>query len=409
MGARAELEVELKDHMAQLAEVDRRKDEFLATLAHELRNPLAPIKMAAMLARSNCGCGGSDRYLEMIERQADNLTRIVDDLVEVSRLTRGTIELRRERVALATVVTRALDSVRAQLEQRRHAVVVRLPDDPVTVMADPVRLEQVLQNILLNAARYTPPGGNIAIVVEVRGSLAEIRVRDDGIGIPAEDLSRVFDLFRQLPDGASGLPSGLGIGLTMARALVELHGGTIDASSSGPGMGSEFVIRLPLPASVPAAESVIPPPLEPAATRHRRVLVVDDNADAGEALEELLRTSGHVVRRVRDGRSALRAVQEFRPDVVLLDLAMPRMDGYEVARRIRTRHPRVRVVAVTGYSQPQHHRRAAESGITDLLVKPVRIDALQRLLDGAALHSGPNLENPPTHDPVSGPTGRAAV
>jgi CheY-like chemotaxis protein/two-component sensor histidine kinase len=386
MGARAELEVELKDHMAQLAEADRRKDEFLATLAHELRNPLAPIKMAAMLARANCGCGGSDRYLEMIERQADNLTRIVDDLVEVSRLTRGTIELQRERVALATVVTRALDSVRAQLEQRRHAVVVRLPDDPVTVMADPVRLEQVLQNVLLNAARYTPPGGNIAIVVEAHGGLAEIRVRD---------------LFRQLPDRASGLPSGLGIGLTMARALVELHGGTIDASSEGPGLGSEFVIRLPLPATVPAAETVNPPPVEPAAPRHRRVLVVDDNADAGEALEELLRTSGHVVRRVRDGRSALRAVQEFRPDVVLLDLAMPRMDGYEVARRIRTKHPLVRVVAVTGYSQPQHHRRAAESGITDLLVKPVRVEALQRVLDA----SGNDSET----SSFSGHTGRAAV
>ena len=410
MRAPTELEIELKGRMAELAEADRRKDEFLATLAHELRNPLAPIKMAAMLARSNCGCGGSDRYLEMIERQADNLTRIVDDLVEVSRLTRGKIELKRERVALATVVTRAVESTRDLIEQRRHTVSVRMPDAPVMVVADPVRLEQALVNVLSNAARYTPPAGNVEIEVETRGGAAELRVRDDGMGIAAADLPRVFDLFRQLPDRAYGAQSGLGIGLTMARALVELHGGTIHASSEGPGLGSTFVIRIPI--LEPATErddTDRPSTVETKAAQARRVLVVDDNADAGEALEELLRTAGHEVHRARDGRSALRAVRDFRPDVVLLDLAMPRMDGYEVARRIGVSHPRVRIIAVTGYSQPQHHRRAAEVGITELLVKPVRVDVLRRALEQSDTTPGAGTEPGSNGRPLPGHAGHATV
>jgi CheY-like chemotaxis protein len=406
MRRRRDLEIELKDRMAELAEADRRKDEFLATLAHELRNPLAPIKMAAMLSRSNCACGGSQRYLDMIERQADNLTRLVDDLIEVSRLTHGRLELKRERIALATIVSRAVDSARGLLEQRRHSVAVTLPEGPVYVVADPLRLEQALVNLLANAAKYTPPDGEVEVEVEARGRSAQIRVRDNGVGIPSQELHRVFDLFRQAPDRSPGSQGGLGIGLTMARALVELHGGTIHATSKGPGSGSEFVIQIPLAdvasrsVDAPHSAGTSDPVGEP-----RRVLVVDDNADAGEALEELLRSSGHEVRRVRDGRSALRAVREFRPDVVLLDLAMPRMDGYEVASRIRASHPDIRLIAVTGYSQPHHHRRAADVGISGLLVKPVRVEALLR-----ALGDPPGPSGSENSGPLSGtrPSGRGS-
>ena len=377
MRRRGGLEIELQDRMAELAESDRRKDEFLAALAHELRNPLAPIKMASMLARSNCGCAGSHRYLEMIERQADNLTRIVDDLIEVSRLTHGKLTLKQERVALATIVTRAIDSARAYLEQRHHHVSVSVPDPPIPVMADPVRLEQALVNVLVNAAKYTPSEGSIAITVVSEGHEAIVRVRDSGVGISPRDLDRVFDLFRQMPDRIPGVvQGGLGIGLTMARALIDMHGGTIRASSDGPGTGSEFVIRLPIANGVADPETPHAAETETPATPRLRVLIVDDNADAGEALRELLQAEGHTVRLVRDGRSALRAVRDFAPAIVLLDIAMPRMDGYEVARRIRASHPDLRLIAVTGYSQPHHHRLAAEAGISDFLVKPVRVAAL---------------------------------
>ncbi|HET9252508.1 MAG TPA: response regulator [Candidatus Eisenbacteria bacterium] len=380
-----DLEIELQGRMAELAELDRRKDEFLATLAHELRNPLAPIKMAAMLARSNCECAGSHRYLEMIERQADNLTRIVDDLVEVSRLSHGKLTLMRERIALATVVTRAVDSARAHLEQRQHRVTVALPEEPLLVNADPVRLEQALVNVLVNAARYTPTEGRIDIAVEGEREEALVRVRDNGVGIRPQDLDRVFDLFRQMPERTPGAQGGLGIGLTMARALIELHGGSILASSEGPGAGSEFVIRLPVATPANEAGEVRSAGKSDAPLTPRcRVLIVDDNADAGEALQGLLLSEGHDVRLVRDGRSALRAVRDFAPALVLLDLAMPRMDGFEVARRIRARHPDVRLIAVTGYSQPDHHRRAAEAGISEFLVKPVRVEGLARVLAGVA-------------------------
>ena len=385
MRRRRDLEAELRDPMAELAESDRRKDEFLATLAHELRNPLAPIKMAAMLARTACTCAGSHRYLDMIERQADNLTRIVDDLIEISRLTHGKLTLQRERIALATIVTRAVDSARSYLEQRHHRVSVDLPDEPIPVMADPVRLEQALVNVLVNAAKYTPPEGHIDVAVQRDGNGAIVRVRDDGVGIPPRDLDRVFDLFRQMPDRRPDAQGGLGIGLTMARALVEMHGGAILASSEGLGTGSEFVIRLSLANGVAETDAAASASAaETSAVPRHRVLIVDDNTDAGEALRELLASGGHEVRLVQDGRSALRAVRDFGPSVVLLDLAMPRMDGYEVARRIRESHPNVRLIAVTGYSLPHHHRRAAEAGITDLLVKPVRVDVLARALRGAS-------------------------
>jgi len=393
MHRRGGLEIELQDRMAELAESDRRKDEFLATLAHELRNPLAPIKMAAMLARANCGCAGSHRYLEMIERQADNLTRIVDDLIEVSRITHGKITLKPEPIALGTIVTRAIDSAHAYLDHQHHRVSVSLPDAPTPVLADPVRLEQALVNVLANAAKYTHSGGSITITVESDGHEAIVRVRDNGMGIPPRELDRVFDLFRQ----AQGrLPlGGLGIGLTMARALIEMHGGTIRASSDGPGTGSEFVIRLPIANGVAVLEAPHAAETETPATPRLRVLIVDDNADAGEALRELLQAEGHTVRLVRDGRSALRAVRDFAPAIVLLDLAMPRMDGYEVARRIRARHPDVRLIAVTGYSQPQHHRLAAEAGISDLLVKPVRVAALAIALGRSEIRANPHTNGTP--------------
>jgi signal transduction histidine kinase/FixJ family two-component response regulator len=378
---RRRLERELQRRVQQLAEADRRKDEFLATLAHELRNPLAPIRMALTLHRSRPADG--PRYLDIVDRQAENLARLVDDLLDASRITRGKIELRRERVGIDAIVSRALDATRDLLERRGHALALTLPGEMVEVSGDPVRLEQVLVNLLANAAKYTPAGGRISVDVEAPGGDAVIRVRDTGVGMSPELLDRVFDLFSQAERTIDRAQGGLGIGLTLARRLVELHGGTIVARSDGPGHGAEFVVLLPRAAerAAPAAADGAVPPL--AAEAALRVLVVDDNGDAAEVLAALLRAEGHeVCAVVGDGATALRAAAEHRPDVVLLDLGLPVLDGFEVARRLREGGSEAALVAISGYGQVRDRERSASAGFAAHLVKPVRLEALATALRG---------------------------
>ncbi|MFT3774657.1 MAG: ATP-binding protein [Minicystis sp.] len=370
------------------ADADRRKDEFLAMLAHELRNPLAPMRLALHMLRSSSAGAPSERHLQILERQTDNLARIVDDLLDVSRVTRGKIVLRRERLALSTVVARALDATRGLVESRRHEVTVTLPDAPVHVLADAVRLEQILVNLLTNAAKYTDPGGRIDVVVERVANRVDVSVRDTGIGIAPHMLDRIWHLFQQADRSLDRAQGGLGIGLSIVRRLVELHGGTIEAKSRGLGLGSTFVLHLPLapeiarPADEPApANDVVPS--NGASPRRLRVLVVDDNVDAAITLADLVRAQGHDVRIAHDGHEALAAAGEQRPELVFLDIGLPGMDGYEVARRLRDAVP-ARLVALTGYGQEADRRRAAEAGFAQHLVKPAQPDAVIGLLKATA-------------------------
>jgi PAS domain S-box-containing protein len=365
-----------------LKDADRRKDEFLAMLAHELRNPLAPISNALHLVRLH----GADpqQALEMIERQVEHMVRLVDDLLDVSRITRGKIELRRERVDLAAVAVRAVEGSRPLIDARRHRLEMRLPDGPLPVDGDPMRLAQVVWNLLNNAAKYTPEGGRIALTVEAAGGEAVVRVRDTGMGIPADMLARVFDLFTQVDRTLDRAEGGLGIGLTLVRRLTEMHGGTVAAHSAGPGQGSEFVVRLPLAAGAPAEAPVAGAPAVPPgpAPRGRRILLVDDNRDSADSLAMLLQLLGHDVRTAYDGRQALVVAGAYQPDLVLLDIGLPGLNGYEVAAQLRAMFGtgRMVLVALTGYGSQEDRRQTREAGFDDHLVKPVDLDALRELL-----------------------------
>ncbi|APR74880.1 Chemotaxis protein methyltransferase CheR [Minicystis rosea] len=367
-------------------EAERRKDEFLAMLAHELRNPLAPMRLALHLLRMQTSGAAMDRHLQILERQTNNLARLVDDLLDVSRVTRGKIQLRMERVEVATVVTRALEATRGLCESRRHHVTVALPDEPIVVFADAVRLEQILVNLITNAAKYTDPGGHLDVRVRRDGDRVEMSVKDDGIGIAKHMLDRVWNLFQQAERSLDRAQGGLGIGLSIVRRLVELHGGTTEARSPGLGGGSTFFVWLP----IAAAEPVTPPKDDVdtararAAARKLRVLIVDDNVDAATTLGELVRGEGHDVRLAHDGPTALVAAGEQRPEIVFLDIGLPGMDGYEVARRLRAAGPRAaKLVALTGYGQEADRKRAAEAGFAQHLVKPALASAVLDLLAGA--------------------------
>jgi two-component system CheB/CheR fusion protein len=368
-----------------LAEADRRKDEFLAMLAHELRNPLAPIRNAVhVLRRSD---GPEDRIewaRDVIERQVEHLARLIDDLLDVSRITQGRITLRKEKVELMTIVARAIETSRPLVEARKHELSVSLPQAPVQLECDPTRLVQVLSNLLDNAAKYTEEGGQIWLIAENAWEEVVIRVKDTGVGIPAELLPCVFDLFKQADRSLARSQGGLGIGLTLVRRLVELHGGRVEAASAGPGRGSEFAIRIP--AGAPAAasrtdENLQRDELHPAAGR--RILVVDDNFDSAESLAMVLTIYGHETAMAHDGASALELAASFKPHVVVLDIGLPDLDGYHVARRLRER-PETRtskLVALTGYGQDEDRQRAAEAGFDHHLVKPVDPDRLRQLLE----------------------------
>jgi len=385
---RLRLEQELRHRAEELADADRRKDEFLAVLAHELRNPLAPIRNALhILGMPTADVATVKQAKEMMGRQVQNLMRLVDDLLDVSRIMRGRIELRKERIDLAAAVQRAVETATPAINDARHHLTVALPAEPLTVEADAIRLAQAIGNLLHNAAKYTEPGGRISLIVERDGEAAVVHVRDSGIGIGPEMLPRIFGLFVQADRALNRAQGGMGIGLTLVRTLVQLHGGSVVAQSDGPGKGSEFIIRLPIVARAehePRSGGSVPGKSAPRLPR-RRVLVVDDNVDAAKSLAVVLRLAGQDVRVVHDGAAALTAARADGPDIIFLDIGMPGMDGYECARLLRE-DPAfcgTVLVALTGWGQPEDRRRSHEAGFDHHIVKPLEPDLVQTLLTTA--------------------------
>lgn len=364
-------------------EAERRKDEFLAVLAHELRNPLAPIHNAVQVLRKTEDAPLQKRraLVGMMERQVRHLVRLVDDLIEISRIERDKIELRRERCDLASILQNAIETAQPLIEQNHHKIGLHLPDEKIALLGDPVRLVQIFANLVNNAAKYTPPGGAIDIVVERRGHAIEVSVRDNGVGIPPESLPHVFELFMQ-GDSGRGV-GGLGIGLALTCKLVQLHGGTIEARSQGRDKGSEFVVRLPLQPSVPETASPAKAP-ENGAHRPIRALVIDDDLDVANSLGILLSTLGAEIRVAYDGLSGMDAIRDFAPEVVFIDLGMPGMDGCETARRIRATEigRKLRLVALTGWGQDGTRARTKEAGFDAHLIKPASLEALEQALQG---------------------------
>ncbi len=386
----AERTVEVQASMARLTaseealkDADRRKDEFLAMLAHELRNPLAPVRNAVQIMRLKAPDDPELRWCrDVIERQVDQLTRLVDDLLDVSRITRGNIRLQMAPVDLATVVTGAVETSRPLIDARRHHLALELPAQGVMVEGDLTRLTQVVANLLNNAAKYQEEGGHITLKVETEGPEVVVRVRDRGMGIPPEMLSKVFSLFAQLEGTVDRAQGGLGIGLSLVKTLVEMHHGSVEALSDGRGRGTEMVIRLPFLAATPGAEvgadraTTVAVPC-----RSLSILVVDDNIDGAESMARLLRRAGHGVQVAHDGRQAVEIATAERPTVVLLDIGLPEMDGYQVCRRLRQEGlAQALIVAMSGYGQQEDKRRSQEAGFDLHLVKPVSPTELIALL-----------------------------
>lgn len=368
-----------------LREADRQKDEFLAMLAHELRNPLAPIRNAIEIMKLK---GSTDPNVqaarEMIDRQVSHMVRLVDDLLDVSRITRGSLKLRKAQADLVEILNQVVDDSRPQFEKAGLALSVSLPSRPMCIDADPVRLAQVFSNLLHNARKFTPQGGEIRLTAEQQGSDLAVSVADNGIGIPAEALSGLFEMFTQLQADPGSPPRGLGIGLALSRRLVEMHGGSIEARSEGPGRGSEFMVRLPGITGICAPHlCASADPAAIGADTARRFLVVDDEADVRESLVTLLRLHGHEVEAAHDGLEAVESAARFRPDVILLDIGLPNLDGYSACRRIRE-HPwskQMTIFALTGWGQDDDIRKTREAGFDHHLVKPVKLAEIQTLLD----------------------------
>jgi len=364
-----------------LRTVDRRKDEFLATLAHELRNPLAPVRNALYLmqaAPDDAAMGAEARAI--IDRQVRQMVRLVDDLLDVSRITTGKLALRRESVELRAVASSALEAVEPLVRQRGHTLAADLPPPGIRLNADPTRLAQVLLNLLNNAAKFTPPGGRIEFSAGIRDGELVARVSDNGIGIAPQMLAEIFEMFAQADLSLERTTGGLGVGLSLSRRLVELHGGTLEAASEGLGRGARFVVRMPV---VEAAASGAPASASPAAAPGgRRLLLVDDNTDFVDSLARVLQRMGHQVRVEYDGEAGLSAAREFRPQVAFLDIGMPRMNGFELARRLRAESGTAAaiLIAVTGWGQPHDRRQAKEAGFDDYLVKPVEVEQIERVL-----------------------------
>jgi signal transduction histidine kinase/CheY-like chemotaxis protein len=381
----------------EVQRADRQKNEFLSMLAHELRNPLAPIRHALQILRTPDLDQAELRWSrDVIDRQVTQLVRLVDDLLDVSRITQGKIRLQMEPVPIASIVSQAVETSQPQIDARQHRLTVNVPAEPLWVLADGVRLAQVLTNLLNNAAKYTDQGGSLWLTVSRDEGDVCLSVRDTGVGIPPAMLGSVFELFTQVDHSLDRSQGGLGIGLTLVRQLVHMHGGSVRAYSPGPSKGSEFVVRLPLvsAAAVPAEAGLnkLPSVASPAPCR---LLVVDDNQDAAASLAMLLRLDGFEVQAAFDGPAALDAALHFRPGVVLLDIGLPGMDGYEVARRLRTQPDGVKllIIAVTGYNQEDDRRRSREAGFDHFLVKPVDPHELAALI---ASHTNSDSTSKPT-------------
>jgi len=368
-------------HAETLADTAQRMHEFIAMLAHELRNPLAPIRNAvALMARRKVEDPLIESMRQTIDRQSQNLTRIVDELLDVNRVARGQFLIEKQFLDLRDVIARAVETSRPQIDSHAHKLHLHLADRPLDCFGDPMRLLQVVVNILNNAAKYTPDGGDIRLSAERVGMHIELRVRDNGRGIERDSIDRVFDLFMQVDPNSGSALGGLGVGLALVRRIVELHGGSVQAASDGLGKGSEFVVRLPLAAAPAAADSGDVVVAREAGARSLRVLIIDDNVDAANSLCMLLTSLGHSARAAYGGPAGIAMAQEFSPDVVLLDLGMPVMSGYDVARALRASHPGMVLVAVTGWGDEAAKNKSRESGFDHHLVKPVAESALIDLL-----------------------------
>jgi PAS domain S-box-containing protein len=379
---RQQMQSHLRQLAADLSEANRRKDEFLATLAHELRNPLAPLRNGLEVMKLSVN---NPKALEesrgMMERQLGQMVRLIDDLLDVNRISRGKIPLRKSRLLLADVVRQAVETSRPLLEQAGHQLTISVPGEPIYIEADPTRIAQVFSNLLNNAAKYSDREGRVWLTVERQENQAVVTVRDNGVGIPPEMLPRIFEMFTQVNSSLDRSQGGLGIGLSLAKGLVEMHGGEIEAKSAGIGRGSEFIVRLPtVAAPEPAAVAEI-------STAHtsaprRRILVVDDNRDSATSMARLLRIMGNETRVAHDGVEALKSAAEFKPQVILLDIGMPNLNGYEAARRIRREAwgKDVVLMAMTGWGQDEDKRRSKEAGFDHHLVKPVDFQTLEALL-----------------------------
>jgi signal transduction histidine kinase/ActR/RegA family two-component response regulator len=365
----------------QLREQDRRKDEFLATLAHELRNPLAPIRTAAkIIASPQLAPHQLERAQTIIERQVTHMALLLDDLLDIARITQGKLKLKKRRVALSDALDAAIEAARPRLDSKNHHLSVSLPSEAISLDADPLRLAQILSNLLINAAKYSNPGSHIEVRATQQAGTLSVSVKDDGLGLAAESIGGIFEMFSQIEGLEGRSEGGLGIGLTLVKGLAELHGGTVEARSEGLGHGSEFIVRLPVSehqSSLPLAAN--PTPLS---AERRRVLIADDNRDAADSLSLLLELSGHEVRVAHLGQTALSLAQTFRPDVVFLDIGMPDLSGYEVARALRQEAwaTSLQLIALTGWGQEEDRRRALEAGFDHHLTKPVNPDLLQRLI-----------------------------
>jgi signal transduction histidine kinase len=400
LAGRIAMALDNADLFRKVQDGDRRKDEFLATLGHELRNPLAAISNALQcMELAPVAPVVVEEARAILKRQTGHVVRLVEDLLDVSRITRGKVRLRKEVVDLATVVERALSSVRSLVADRGQDLSVSLPPDPVLVNGDPTRLEQAVGNLLNNAAKYTPHGGRIELIVELEADQVAIRVKDTGAGIADEMLPKIFDLFAQGDQTLDHSQGGLGIGLTLVRSLVALHGGTVEAASPGPGLGSEFTIRLPIAtpeADVREGSKTAATNGEGSQRPRRRVLLIDDNVDLATTTAALLGTLGHSVQYCHDGPEALRLVDEVQPEVVFIDIGLPIMSGHDVARALRQKPggENLLLVAMTGFGQAEDRRRSREAGFDIHLVKPVSLDTLAEFLQTNAPRETSRVGNP---------------
>jgi signal transduction histidine kinase/CheY-like chemotaxis protein len=379
---RKRLEDSLRQLAADLSEADRRKDEFLATLAHELRNPLAPLcNMLEVLKRAGGDGEVLQRALDTIERQLGQLVRLVDDLLDVNRITHDRLELRQSQVELSAVIRQAVEASRPLVDSAGHELLVTLPAEPVYLHADPARLTQVFGNLLNNSCKYTSPGGQIWVTAERLGSDVVVTVKDTGSGIPPDQLDSIFGMFAQVDRSLERSQGGLGIGLTLVKRLVQMHGGSIEARSAGEGQGSEFVVRLPMLVGTSKAATPAPTRARERA-QSRRVLIVDDNRDSADSLAMLLTITGGEAHIAHDGVAALEAVEKHRPDVVLLDIGLPKLSGLDVCRRVRAQPwgRDIVLIALTGWGQDEDRRKSQEAGFDGHLVKPVDYAALLELL-----------------------------